>query len=58
MKLFILGLLIGFALGLCVYLIVDTFDFRLSYFKRFMPWVKPAKVIPVDFKNKTRIKKS
>lgn len=49
-----MGLVTGLLIALVIQELAD-FPIRFSSFKRFMPWIKPAQVIRVDFKNKRKI---
>lgn len=51
----ILSFFIGVCVGAIIFHLID-YPPRFSAIKRYLPWVKPCKVIPVDFKAKVRRK--
>lgn len=52
---FILGCLTGMGVCLLIYHLWSS-RWSPSRLKRYLPWIKPAPVISVDFKAKRRIK--
>lgn len=54
MILYILGLVTGLLIAVIIQYLQDS-PIRFSSVKRFLPWVKPAQIIHVDFKNKRKI---
>lgn len=54
MTLYFLGLAIGLLIAVIIQYLQD-YPIRFSSVKRFLPWVKSAQVIHVDFKNKRKI---
>lgn len=51
---FVFGFLFGLIIAFLIKELIE-YPIRLSSLKRYMPWIKPAQVIRVDFKNKRKI---